>query len=32
VSARWQLREDDVNGTVAYQTRCTVITLDEPPA
>ncbi len=30
VSARWQLRIGDVNGAVAYQTRCTVITLDAP--
>lgn len=30
VSARWQLRIGDMSGAVAYQTRCTVITLDAP--
>jgi hypothetical protein len=32
VSARWVLRVGDQDGPVAYQTACTVITLDEPPA
>ena len=32
VGARWVLREGDILGDIAYQTRCTVITLDAPPA